>query len=255
MSNNTFDGFWKLVIEPSINFCEEEIDSTDRVLIELDSTDCKKYKKELNEIYVRKREWLKSKYLPKKNKEEAYLDFHKLGSILCRSIIGNKYFSFSTTKAHELYDAINRSDEKNEIKLRREIDSIYINYKLAFYVLSGIAYIDLLYKISKKSKTLTDKDEIKLVNIIYKKLNNNFELFPYRKSNNHDDFESSVIIALMKSDSLMRDFDYLAYSTILFQWQEYTKNEIYIEILLEYKELGFDHIPLEELKKAKEIIG
>ena len=40
-----------------------------------------------------------------------------------------------------------------------------------------------------------------------------------------------MIVSLMKNDILMRDFDYLAYATIMFQWQEYTKQLILTHIL------------------------
>ncbi len=169
---------------------------------------------------------------------------------MCRSVIGNKYFLFSESKALDLYDAIDNSAENKEEKLKKEINSIYINYKFAFYILTGIGYIDLFYKICSAKENTDIKRQKYILNVISAKLQDKHKLFSYKKNTNHDDFESSIVIALMKSDSLMRDFDYLAYSALIFQWQEQTKSEIIFDILLD-NELD---ITIVELKEIRELI-
>ena len=132
MNNDTFDKFWNESISPSIELCLKEISYETKKYIKLKETNKKEYKEELENLYRHKREWLKKEYLPSEG-PNAILDFHKLSVIICRSIIGNKYFSFSEQKANELFEQINRLTIPKKEKLKKEIDSIYINYKLAFY--------------------------------------------------------------------------------------------------------------------------
>jgi len=59
------------------------------------------------------------------------------------------------------------------------------------------------------------------------------KLVQYKKSINHDDYVTSMIVAFMKNDILLRDFDYLAIAASMFQWQVHTKHALFLEILSE----------------------
>ena len=78
-------------------------------------------------------------------------------------------------------------------------------------------------------------------------LNERKSLVFYRKSPNHDDFYTSMIVALMKNDVLMRDFDYLTYAASMFQLQEYTKQKLFSAILLDSsKNHGYNIFDIEK---------
>lgn len=64
-----------------------------------------------------------------------------------------------------------------------------------------------------------------------RRLLNHSSLYEYTGSDRHDGLVQSLIVALMKkNDLLMRDFDNLFYSAMMYQLQEYTKSEISFEI-------------------------
>lgn len=235
MSNNRkqpFDYFWEEIIHPSIKFCLIGIDDSTKMRLNFYCTDIKTYKKDLNKMYNKKREWLKSEYLPNEG-ADARLDFHKLGAILCRCVIGNKPFHLDTALADGLILEIDKQQNlDNSEKLKKKIDSVYVNYKLAFLVGAGVAYADLFYWAKEKLNHYdTNSEEYVIYKEFLRLLDNQRQLTLYKKSNRHDDFVMSMIIALMKQDILMRDFDYLIYAASMFQWQEYTKKSILIDIL------------------------
>ena len=228
----TFDDFWKYAISPSIDYCIQDLAPFMNGVVS-PPEDIDRYKKELDSMFHRKREWLKREYLP--DKDNAILDFHKLAALLCRCIIGNKPFLFDASAVEKVFKRI-KGDETigDEEKLRLEIDNIYINYKCAFLVSEGISYIDLLFWVIERIKSCNAEESI--IYIEFKERLSALQLMKkYKKSNHHDDFASSMIVALMKNDLLMRDFDYLLMAASMFQWQEHTKLSLLIDILSDPK--------------------
>lgn len=229
----SFESFWDEIIAPSIDYCWSQSADIYRDRIRLKKSNAQMYKNELYSLFLKKREWLKREYLSHEG-SDAMLDFHKLGAILCRCIIGCKFFSFSESKAKELYNEIDSNDQLDQSqKLKIEIDNIYINYKLAYLVSIGIAYFDLFYWSIEKIHDLNKEDIEKRLfyEEFQKELKINTSLSKYKKSLRHDDFDSSMIISLMKQDYLLRDFDYLSYAANLYQMQEYTKQIIFLRII------------------------
>lgn len=249
MANGTkrgFDYMWEGVIAQTIDFCVQEIDKDFFEKAEVEVASLNKYKMKLRESYHKKREWLKIEYLPHKYK--PILDFHKLSAIICRCIIGFKPVAYNENIADLLFlenqkQIFDVDERKNaDKKLKWQIENIYVNYRIAFLSAAGLAYDDLLCWIQRKIKNLTKKEKENVINPeekerlnIYNQFRDslieNSALIQYRKSPNHDDFESSMIVSLMKNDMLKRDFDYLSFAAILFQWQENTKEIIFSQIL------------------------
>ena len=243
-SKHSFDDFWNRIVCRAIDLCIKELDPTFQAQAGVNTRKLTEYKAELELMYKQKRNWLKYEYLP----EELIpsLDMHKLSSILCRCVIGNKFFSYDTSTV-ELLQAerkLNKNISHSE-QISWEISNIYINYKLAFLVAEGIAFDDLLYwaqrRINQDTKRLksleeqaedsTETEEIQkrlfYTNSFIQKLSKEGKLRRYICGPTHDDFVSSIIVSLMKSDCLRRDYDYLSMSAIMFQWQEYTKVRIF----------------------------
>lgn len=262
-SKHSFDDFWNRIICRAIDLCIKELDPSFQAQAGVNTRKLTEYKAELELMYKQKRNWLKYEYLP----EELIpsLDMHKLSSILCRCVIGNKFFSYDTS-AVELLQAerkLNKTISHNE-QIAWEISNIYINYKLAFLIAEGIAFDDLLYwaqrRINQDTKRLklskeqgedstgqeklstSEVEEIQkrlfYTNSFIQKLSKEGKLRRYVCGPTHDDFVSSIIVSLMKSDCLRRDYDYLSMSAIMFQWQEYTKVRIFTEIIEDSNHTG-----------------
>lgn len=229
---STFDMLWEQIILPSIKYCFSNIEDPIKKQIKLNYKDIDKYKIELESMFKKKREWLKREYLPNKH-EQAILDFHKLGAILCRCIIGNKPFSFNMKKCQKLFESITKNDNfSDEEKLSKQVNNIYINYKCAFLVYAGVAYIDLLYWADSMSETSDDALKKDIYALLKEDLLRRKSLVDYKKSPNHDNYADSMIVSFMKNDILLRDFDYLSIASSMFQWQMYTKQKILFDILI-----------------------
>lgn len=244
-TEHSFDYFWKYVIYPAIKECSEDVDLDFSSETNLRHRNPNDYKIELEKTYKQKRAWLKSEYLP----EEQYpsLDFHKLSAILCRCLIGNKYFTYNVKTAEKIQRKRKRfGNFSHAEELEWENNNLYINYKLAFLVGEGVAFYDMMFwaqsRINEDKQALVqatdenEKQEIRqhkrLLELFIEQLNKKeLGLRPYFCSRTHDDFKSSMIVSLMKTDCLMRDFDYLMFGTIMFQWQEYSKRCIFSELV------------------------
>ena len=269
MSNQKsgFDYIWDGDIKKAIEICYQEMDVDFCEQAKVSICNLNEYKVALRELYHRKREWLKREYLPHKIK--PVLDFHKLGAIICRCIIGNKPITFDEGIAEYLFDIYQNKKITTEEKLRWQINNCYVNYRIAFLAAAGVAFDDLLCWSQENINALQNKkngineieaEKLLILKAFKAKLLEHTKLFYYHKSAKHDDFVSSVIISLMKNDILMRDFDYLTFAANLFQWQEYTKLLFFTEVLNEnnqqisYFKFAniFDLCDVVDLKKVSE---
>lgn len=243
---SSYDEIWTNVIEKSIRLCVQQLDETFKKESKFSVCDLDDYKLQLRKIYKRKRQWLKKVYLP--NNEDAILDFHKLSAIMCRCIIGIKPFKFDLSIAERHFVEVQeRENYSQKDKISWQVDNVYVNYKLALLVSEGMIYIDLLYQtkcmideLEKKCNSVDssqeNNDDYKRDLLIYQQIIKMLQssccrLCRYQESPSHDDFLISSIIALMKNDYLERNFDYLQFSISMFQWEEYTKKQLYEQAL------------------------
>lgn len=241
--NSHFNFFWEKAIYPSIKLAKQDIDNDFKEKTLLNFRDTVEYYAELEDMYRRKREWLKQKYLP--HDEGPKLDFHKLGAIICRCIIGVKPVTYSVSIAEEILETINADETiSHSDKMNWVVSNLYVNYKIAFFSAVGIAYADLLYWAYKKQEDakINGCPNEDFYFAFAKELEKQKNLSFYPKSAFHENFVNSTIIALMKEDLLCRDFNYLMFSIILYQLQENTKRIIFSDIM---KETGFTFDDLE----------
>lgn len=216
--SNHFNFLWEKIIQPSIQFCLSEASEEFKQCSFVCNSD-KKYKDKIEQLYKEKREWLKGLYLHNKMKEDktaARLDMHKIAAVLCRCIVGCKYFIFDEAKVYNCAQKIDSS-----VKLNWLINNAYINYKLAYLVGMGVTFFGLLHSLlERKNGVIIIKENYK---DLFMKLVEKKELSLYDTNVSHGDFKTSMIIMLMKNDINNRNFDYLALSTIFYQIQEYNK--------------------------------
>ena len=209
----SFDFFWNVVILPTIIAAEEDVDQDFKTAcnLQLAYDDIDQYKQDLMNFYHEKRQWLKGVYLP--HDDHPTLDMHKLSALLCRSILAYKPLYFDFKNAEKF--VVNKFSEDKNNHIDWFVNNIYVNYKVAFYVSAGLVYLQLLEDFSPKGDNPNPEAFqyfLDLQGIIY-----------YPKSQHHDNYENSCIIALQKNDVLNRDFDYLTYATNMFQLEMYNK--------------------------------
>lgn len=212
---HSFDYLWTVAILPTIKNAREEIDEDFSKACGLElAKDIDDYKINLMSFYHEKRQWLKGVYLPHDN--HPLLDIHKVGALICRSLLAYKPFYFDTKKAEKYVTQKFRGDKNNHVEWF--VKNIYVNYRVAFYVSTSLVYIELLNDYcpngEKSNKAIFEH---------FKHLGG-VEYYP--KSENHDSFENSCILALQKNDGLKRDFDCLTYATMLFQLEHYNRSRI-----------------------------
>lgn len=238
-----FDKIWENAIVKAIDFCYEDMDQSFCERAKVVKRDYIEYKPQLRKLYHEKREWLKIKYLP--HKDHPILDFHKLSAIICRCIIGIKPIFYDGNMADYLFNVIQSQKISPSKKLAWQITNIYVNYRVAFLAAAGVAYDDLLswaqetinfLKEQRNGLTEIEEEKLFIFGLFIEKMISGSALFLYQKSDKHDDFESSMIVSLMKNDILMRDFDYLSFAANMFQWQEYTKLMLFMNIINENKQ-------------------
>lgn len=241
MRKTEFDFIWEDSVFPLIHKCDNEMDTAFKSAVSLKIRELGAYREDLKRIYRDKRNWLKKEYLP--YDKNAILDFHKLSAVMCRCIIGNKPFVFDLSVAEQYLKQSHNERIKgtkgSEI-LRKQIDNIYVNYKLAFLVAESIAFDDLVHWAQrqiayiKNDKTIVSDPDVVIA--IYEQFIDKLEqlgiLADYEWTNKrHDPFFESMVSCLIKTDLLKRDFDYLLFASSMFQWQEYTKYKLLTEIL------------------------
>lgn len=213
---NSFTFIWDKVIYPIIQNAGNEIDEDFRKSCHLDFAyvNMERYKYALMSFYHEKRQWLKKVYLP--HEEHPLLDVHKLGAVLCRSMLAYKpfYFDFDAATQYVLHKYANENDEQNHIDWF--VNNIYVNYKVAFYASVGMIYLDILYSYQDEEDSYLDLDA-------FEYFKNKQMLSFYTKSERHDGFENSCILALQKNDVLGRNFDYLTYAIVLFQLEQFNR--------------------------------
>ncbi len=214
---NSFDFLWDKVIKPTIISGYESLDEEFRTKCNCTYaySNLDEYKNDLMAFYREKREWLKTVYLP--HDPNPRLDAHKLGAVLCRSMLAYKpiYFDFNIAKKF-VEDKFKEQKESSHTEWFTQ--NIYVNYRIAFYVSVGIVYLNLLYNYqdNEEGNTFFDLEGFSF----FQKAET---LHFYPKSPHHDNFENSCIIALQKNDVLERNFDYLTYAIMLFQLESYNR--------------------------------
>ena len=224
-----FEYLWKEAIYPSIQVCLSEMSEDFYKLASVNCQDLRSYKANLENVYKKKREWLKRSYLPQN--PEPYLDFHKLGAIVCRSIIGLKPVKYDISAVEKLILHQEQRQTSHTAQIDWFIKNVYVNYRIALLSAVGLVYANLVHWALTKKEQCTDDGLVEVYNEFMNRAVQQGTLCPYVSSQSHENFEDSMVIALMKSDLLQRDFDYLGFATNLYQWEYFTKLKIFCEIL------------------------
>ncbi len=231
-----FNFIWKTFVIPAIQGIFEQSDPMFREKCKLSIRDLDKLEHDVCKCFFDRRENLKKYYYgknyskandriiisskqkngnDKKADEQHLLDFHKLSSILCRSLIEHKVYSL------DLKSCINLAKEKKSDETDWLIKNVLINYRLAFYASVVFLYQSMLFRYSEQESAFADKIVHSYL-IEQKRLNLYFS--DYTNENSvHESFENCLVLDLAKRDIDNRSFDFFMYSTIMYQLEEYNK--------------------------------
>ena len=214
-----FEYIWDKWITPLVNDIFKSADSDFAEKCNLQTRELSCIKKDACKYFCERREEVKRYYYgenfsPNEDPAKYLLDFHKLSAVLCRTLIEFKVFDFNKEKCYEFANEI---DSQNTDWL---IKNVLINFRLAFYASVVFLYHSMVFMYSKKNQPM--------YKMIHEKLKENKKLnlyFPLYSSNyrNHESFENCMILDLAKRDLNSRSFDFLLYSTVMYQLEEYNK--------------------------------
>lgn len=129
LAQSNFSFIWDTWIEPLIADMQSQADCEF-----IEKTSLKRRRREelfdvSEKFFLQKRHELKCEYYGnnyKENTTEGLMDFHKLSSILCRTLIEYKVFAFDINCGTEI------ANTKNSTDIDWFVRNVLINYRLAF---------------------------------------------------------------------------------------------------------------------------
>lgn len=211
---SNFGYIWDTWIEPLIETIKSQADDDFKIKTNLQRRSRKELFGVSENFFLQKRHELKCEYYGnnyKENGTEGLMDFHKLSSVLCRTLIEYKVYAFDVDCGTEI------ANTKNSADIEWFVKNSLINYRLAFYASVVFLYQSMLFLYSDSDKGLFDK-------LIEKKKLDLYSTHCDTSENKvHASFENSVVLGLSKRDISGRSFDLLLYATMMYQLEEYNK--------------------------------
>lgn len=218
---SNFQYIWSQWIIPLIEDLYSQLDESYREYCNVQIRDLQKICIDAEQYYQKKREEVKRDFYGEYHREDSKMghrmDFHKIGAIVCRTLIEYKVYDFDTMRCKEYVDRnISASDTDWVVK------NALINFRLAFY-----SSVVLLFHAMRFEYFKEDKD-------LYKRLCQKSKLDLYGTDDSQDDqvkesqakesFENCIVLDLAKRDIRNRSFDFFMYAIVLYQLEEHNKN-------------------------------
>lgn len=211
-----FQFVWKEWITPLISDLEEQLDPNFKSFCNVRVRDLDKICIKAESYYQRKREEMKvlfyGNYQKGDSVTEHRMDFHKIGAIICRTLIEYKVFDFDIDRCKEYIGNIDSYDTDWVVK------NALINFRLAFY-----GSIVFLYHAMQFEYYNDDR-------ILYDKLNKKekLDLYEIKRPDTSkkvkESFENCIVLDLAKRDIGNRSFDFFMYAVVLYQLEEHNKS-------------------------------
>lgn len=185
--------------------------------------DLNKIRIDAEKYYQKKRALVKKEFYGEYHKGDSEtdhrMDFHKIGAIICKTLIEHKVYDFDTDCCEKYVKQKNDPCDTDWV-----VRNALINFRLAFYGSVVFLFQAMRFEYSKNNPSLYKKLSQKGKLDLYK-INLNAEksdaicLRPVKES-----FENCVVLDLAKRDIGNRSFDYFMYAIILYQLEEHNKN-------------------------------
>lgn len=178
-------------------------------------------------FYQRKRKQLKRDFYGEYKIGDAEynsMDFHKIGAIICQTLIEYKVFSFDAKKCKK-YIEKNINQNNTDWVVRNAL----INFRFAFYSSVVFLFHAMRYEChennTKLFNALNKKGKLNLYEInVFDGINNLLKEGEVKES-----FENCVVLDLAKRFLQGHSFDCLMYAVILYQLEIYNKIILQIE--------------------------
>lgn len=218
---NNFQSIWNCIIIPLADSIQNQIDETFKkeTNAHLCNLNSPELRRKAEGYYKQKRRALKDLFYGKDYEDNLenprYMDFHKLASILCRTLMEFKVFVFDDEVCMSL--AENKSEKDTDWLVKNAL----VNYRMAFYASVVFLYYSMLFKYDKKNQHELYDALKKQGNLIL--YNDEISTDNTNSDKMHESFENCVVLDLAKRDIENKSFDLLMYSTILYQLEEYNE--------------------------------
>lgn len=224
MSN--FQFIWKEWIEPLVDDLFKQLEPSFKNECKVQIRDLDTICAKAEKYYQNKRKEAKKEFYGKYQKGDSEtvhrMDSHKIGAILCRTLIEYKVFDMDARLCEE---HIKKNIDKYDTNW--VVSNALINFRLAFYVSILYLYQAMLFEYSEINADFCKE----LRSMQYLDLYEN-QILKYPKKNQNEEsekrvqesFENCVVLDLAKRDIGNRSFDYFLYSTILYQLEQHNIN-------------------------------
>lgn len=213
---NNFQYMWEQWIMPLVDDLYAQLDDDFKVSCNVRIRDVDKLRGKAEEYYLKKREEVKRRFYGQYSRGESAnehrMDFHKIGALICRTLIEYKVYNFDV-KACRKYveDKINIYDTDWVVR------NALINFRLAFYSSIVLLFNAMRFEYYQNNK------------ILYKRLCEKGRLDLYETHNPaanqvKESFENCIVLDLAKRDIGNRSFDYFMYAIIMYQLEEHNRS-------------------------------
>lgn len=220
---SNFQYIWKHWIVPLIDDLLSKMDQTFRQECNVKIRDLDKICEAAEKYYQVKRAQVKKEFYGEYHKGDSEtdhrMDFHKIGAIICKTLMEYKVYDFDMDQCKKYVERKNDPYDTDWV-----VKNALINYRLAFYGSVVFLFHAMIFEYSRTnpelSKKLADREKLDLY-----KCGSNLEK---EKAENEksvkESFENSIVLDLAKGDVGNRSFDYFMYAIILYQLEEHNKN-------------------------------
>lgn len=198
-----FDYIWDHIVCPVVDACLDEADKQFAEEFRLLKKQSRGLKSGLHREYHAIREAVKCDY--HSQNLNGKLDMDKLAAVFCYALIKQKACTF---------DNIDFSLEHDYSLISESyiVNNYLINYKIAFHVALGIAYLGFMRTLSARPENTSVIEALKT--------NGCLKLYDHTQ-NGHDSFFTVVVKGLLHCDLTGKDFDFLLFSNLLYGIEEY----------------------------------
>lgn len=202
------------VIRPACKIVFEECDQEFQERCHVERKPIEKWEEELEKEYRIFRQDLKI-ICYGEGANEGVLDARKMAAIFCKSIIKEKAFRYNVSEAQKMVEEKKKSMSSVKFNLWA-VDTVYMNYKLAYYVSLQLVYLTTLYELEEKGETQKLLELNKIGHMI------RYPLIKSSATEEVDSFDVNVIIGMARSDISMQNFDMFLFAMLLYQIEMYT---------------------------------
>jgi hypothetical protein len=216
MEETNFQYIWTQWIVPLVQDLYSQLDDEFRKYCNVQIRDLDKVCLGAEKYYQKKREEVKKAFYGKYRKGDSAdthrMDFHKIGAIICRTLIEYKVFDFDVNRCKEYVDQHISSYDTDWV-----VKNALINFRLAFYSSIVFLYQSMRFVYSKSNN--------ELYNALCKRGKLDlYGIYNSKEGEVKESFENCIVLDLAKRDIGNHSFDYFMYAIILYQLEEHNKN-------------------------------